>query len=67
MRKIVDTYLSVGVVPLIILGLILGVLTGWLAPSVGASLGILGGIFVGALKAVAPVLVFCLVMSAIAG
>lgn len=67
MRKIVDTYLSVGVVPLIILGLILGVLTGWLAPSVGASLGILGDIFVGALKAVAPVLVFCLVMSAIAG
>lgn len=67
MRKIVDTYLSVGVVPLIILGLILGVLTGWLVPSVGASLGILGDIFVGALKAVAPVLVFCLVMSAIAG
>ena len=67
MRKIIDAYLRVGVVPLIILGLILGVLIGWLLPSVGVSLGILGDIFVGALKAVAPVLVFCLVMSAIAG
>ncbi|MDO4896050.1 MAG: serine/threonine transporter SstT [Moraxella sp.] len=67
MRNVIDAYLRVGVVPLIVLGLILGVLTGWLVPDVGMSLGILGDVFVGALKAVAPVLVFCLVMSAIAG
>lgn len=52
---------------MIVLALILGVLIGSVAPSVGASLSILGSLFVGALKAVAPVLVFCLVMSAIAG
>lgn len=67
MRRIVNAYLSVGVVPMIVLALILGVLIGSVAPSVGASLSILGSLFVGALKAVAPVLVFCLVMSAIAG
>lgn len=67
MRRIVSAYLSVGVVPMIVLALILGVLIGSVAPSVGASLSILGSLFVGALKAVAPVLVFCLVMSAIAG
>lgn len=36
-----------------------------LAPSVGIALGILGTLFVGALKAVAPILVFFLVMAAI--
>lgn len=67
MRQIVDGYLKVGVVPLILVGLVVGALIGWLMPSVGMSLGILGSIFVGALKAVAPVLVFCLVLSAITG
>lgn len=67
MRHLVHAYLKAGVVPMIVLALILGVLIGSVAPSVGASLSILGSLFVGALKAVAPVLVFCLVMSAIAG
>jgi serine/threonine transporter len=52
-------------VPLIIVGLVLGVLIGWLAPSAGIALGILGTLFVGALKAVAPILVFVLVLAAI--
>ena len=65
MRSLITMYQRIGLVPLIIVGLILGVLIGWLAPSAGVALGILGTLFVGALKAVAPVLVFVLVMAAI--
>ncbi|MDN6275245.1 serine/threonine transporter SstT [Psychrobacter sp.] len=65
MRSLVAMYQRIGLVPLIIIGLILGVLIGWLAPSVGIALGLLGTLFVGALKAVAPILVFVLVMAAI--
>ena len=65
MRAIIDMYQRIGLVPLIIIGLILGVLIGWLMPSVGIALGLLGSLFVGALKAVAPILVFILVMAAI--
>ena len=65
MRSLIAMYQRIGLVPLIIIGLILGVLIGWLAPSIGIALGLLGTLFVGALKAVAPVLVFVLVMAAI--
>ena len=65
MRSIVDTYLRLGLVPLIFLALVVGTIIGVVAPSFGASLGILGSIFVGALKAVAPVLVFVLVLAAV--
>lgn len=65
MRSLIVMYQRIGLVPLIIVGLLLGVLIGWLAPSVGIALGLLGTLFVGALKAVAPILVFILVMAAI--
>lgn len=65
MRSLIAMYQQIGLVPMIIIGLILGVFIGWLAPSVGIALGLLGTLFVGALKAVAPVLVFILVMAAI--
>lgn len=65
MRSLIAMYQRIGLVPMIIIGLILGVFIGWLAPSVGIALGLLGTLFVGALKAVAPVLVFILVMAAI--
>lgn len=65
MHSLITAYKRIGLVPLIIIGLILGTLIGWLAPSVGIALGILGTLFVGALKAVAPILVFILVMAAI--
>ena len=65
MRSFIAMYQRIGLVPLIIIGLILGTLIGWLAPNIGIALGILGTLFVGALKAVAPVLVFILVMAAI--
>ncbi|OKP03450.1 serine/threonine transporter SstT [Xenorhabdus eapokensis] len=48
------------------IGLIAGILLAWLAPSVAKSVELLGTLFVGALKAAAPVLVWVLVMSAIA-
>lgn len=65
MRALIDMYQRIGLVPLIIVGLVLGILIGWLMPSVGIALGLLGSLFVGALKAVAPILVFILVMAAI--
>ena len=65
MRSLIAMYQRIGLVPLIIIGLVLGVLIGWLAPNVGIALGLLGTLFVGALKAVAPILVFILVMAAI--
>ncbi|EGY52633.1 serine/threonine transporter SstT [Neisseria shayeganii] len=61
----------IGLVMQIVIGLILGVLVGWLSRDTGmggavGELGqILGGLFVGALKAVAPILIFVLVTAAI--
>ena len=65
MRSLVNAYLKAGLVPMIIAALILGAIVGALLPSVGISVGILGAIFVGALKAVAPILVFVLVVAAV--
>ena len=50
----------------IIIGLILGILFGEFFPQAAQSSAIIGTFFTGALKAVAPVLVFVLVMAAIA-
>lgn len=50
----------------IIIGLVLGMLVGTIVPSATAVTGILGDLFVGALKAVAPYLVFVLVTLAVA-
>lgn len=65
MQPLINLYKKIGLVPLIIIGLLIGILVGALSPSTGMALGIFGTLFVGALKAVAPVLVFVLVMSAI--
>lgn len=65
MKAIAELYSRIGLVPLITVGLIIGILIGWLTPSIGVSIGILGTLFVGALKAVAPILVFILVMAAV--
>lgn len=50
----------------IVVGMFLGILVAWISPDAGRSFAILGTFFVGALKAVAPVLVFVLVTAAIA-
>lgn len=58
---------STSLVSQILVGLVIGILLAWLAPEAAKSVGLLGGLFVGGLKAVAPVLVFVLVMAAIIG
>ncbi|GAA5785281.1 serine/threonine transporter SstT [Chitiniphilus shinanonensis] len=50
----------------IVVGLVLGIVLALLAPGAASAAGLLGSLFVGALKAVAPLLVFVLVASAIA-
>lgn len=49
----------------IIVGLIIGIVVSITAPAIGKELALLGVIFVGALKGIAPVLVFVLVSSAL--
>ena len=50
----------------IVIGLIAGILLAWLAPAGALSVAFIGKLFVSALKAVAPILVFVLVMASIA-
>ncbi len=57
---------KLGLVPQILIGVLLGALVGAVLPGAGERLGVLGELFVGMLKAVAPLLVMVLVMSAIA-
>jgi serine/threonine transporter len=51
----------------ILIGLIVGIVLALLAPEWAKSAGLLGNLFVGALKAVAPILVFVLVAASITG
>ena len=57
---------DLGLVPRIIVGVLAGALLGTFLPSLALQLGLLGQLFVAMLKAVAPLLVMLLVMSAIA-
>ncbi|MDD0973907.1 serine/threonine transporter SstT [Pseudomonas fontis] len=50
----------------ILIGLVAGIALALIAPQAAASLGFVGTLFVSALKAVAPILVFILVMASIA-
>ncbi|MDO5532413.1 serine/threonine transporter SstT [Sutterella sp.] len=59
-------FLKGSLVRQIVIGLVLGTALGLTWPDAAADAGILGTLFVSALKGVAPVLVFMLVMSAIA-
>ena len=56
---------TISLVKRIIIGLVLGVLLALFIPDYAAPVGIFGALFVGALKAIAPILVFFLVISAI--
>lgn len=64
MRKIIGLWDKVSLVKRIIVGLIIGILLGLFFPQL-TFLSTLGDLFVGALKAVAPLLVLFLVMSAL--
>ncbi len=64
-NPVIDAVNRISLVQQIVVGLVLGMVLAWLSPSAGQAAGLLGSLFVGALKAVAPVLVFVLVMAAI--
>ena len=65
MRKLLQKWAQSSLILRILCGLVLGAILGLIVPQ-WAGIGILGQVFVGALKAVAPVLVAVLVMSSIA-
>ena len=64
-KGLVKKYNSVSLIIRIVCGLIIGVVLGLTLPGL-TWVGVMGDLFVGALKAVAPVLVFVLVSSALA-
>lgn len=66
MHRAMPLILGGSLVKQILVALVLGALTAYFAPQAAVSLGFLGTVFVSALKAVAPVLVFVLVVAAVA-
>ena len=64
-KRIISAYNSVSLILRICAGIVIGAVLGILLPS-ATWLSVLGNLFVGALKAIAPVLVFSLVSSSIA-
>ncbi|MDR5586771.1 MULTISPECIES: serine/threonine transporter SstT [Clostridium] len=65
MKRLIEKWNNISLVKRIILGLILGIIIALTIPNLGAPISILGSLFVGALKAIAPLLVFFLVMAAL--
>ena len=67
--KLVKAYNSVSLVLRIVIGMVIGTALALLIPNAAVTapgIGILGKLFVGALKAIAPLLVFVLIISALA-
>ena len=64
-KDLINAWNKISLVKQIIIGLAVGIVLALIAPQQLSVITILGDLFVGALKAVAPVLVFFLVMSAI--
>lgn len=65
MRDFLGRWNRLSLVKRIIIGLFVGIILALTIPDIARPIGILGSLFVGALKAVAPILVLFLVMSAI--
>ena len=65
MKNLIKKWNSTSLIIRIAIGLVLGAVLGMLIPNATA-IGILGNVFVGALKAIAPILVFVLVLSSVA-
>ena len=64
MKKIIQKWNRISLILRIIIGMIIGLVLAFIFPQ-ASGIAILGSLFVGALKATAPMLVFFLVMSAI--
>ncbi len=67
MQKLMKYLNQVSLVKQIIVGLVLGVILGFSWPQGALAVSVLGSLFVGLLKGIAPILVFFLVVAAIAG
>lgn len=65
MKNLYERWIKISLIKRIIVGLIVGVILVLVAPEKANSVTILGDLFVGALKAIAPLLVFVLVMAAV--
>ncbi|NWA36494.1 serine/threonine transporter SstT [Pseudomonas reactans] len=63
--SLIQRILHASLVKQILIGLLAGIALAWLAPGAATSVGLLGSLFVGALKAVAPLLVLVLVTASI--
>ncbi|MFO1443205.1 serine/threonine transporter SstT [Bacillus sp. Bva_UNVM-123] len=66
MKSLLKKWNQISLVKQIIVGLIIGIILALMIPDIAKPIVIFGSLFVGALKAIAPVLVLFLVMSAIA-
>ncbi|SUC14042.1 serine/threonine transporter SstT [Proteus vulgaris] len=64
--RVFSLFFKGSLVKQILVGLVAGILLAWLAPEVAKMMSLLGTLFINALKAVAPVLVWVLVMASIA-
>jgi serine/threonine transporter len=64
--SLVSRYFKGNLVFQILIGIVLGVIVAMISPELASAVSILGSLFVGALKAIAPILVFVLVATAIA-
>lgn len=65
MKNLYERWIKISLIKRIIVGLIVGVILVLVAPEKASSVTILGDLFVGALKAIAPLLVSVLVMAAV--
>ena len=65
MKNLYENWIKISLIKRIIIGLIVGIILVLVAPEKASSVTILGDLFVGALKAIAPLLVFVLVMAAV--
>lgn len=65
MKEIYERWVSISLIKRIIVGILFGMILVTIAPNKASGIIILGDLFVGALKAIAPVLVFFLVMAAV--
>ncbi|KOY83445.1 serine/threonine transporter SstT [Lysinibacillus macroides] len=66
MKTLFETWNRINLVSRIVVGIIVGILLALTVPEAASGIAILGTLFIGALKAVAPVLVFILVINALA-
>ena len=66
MRNLIARWNQISLVKRILIGIVIGLILALVAPEAASGVSILGSLFVSALKAVAPVLVFVLVIHAIA-